>query len=84
MSTCNVVDLGLIPGLGRSLEKEMATHSSIVVWRIPMDRGAWRAAIHGVVKSRTQLSDFTVEEFKKRKKKKTLIKKNGNSKHISI
>ena len=35
MSTCNVVDLGLIPGLGRSLEKEMATHSSILAWRIP-------------------------------------------------
>ena len=25
------------------LEKGMATHSSILVWRIPMDRGAWRA-----------------------------------------
>ena len=28
-------DLGLIPRLGRSLEKEMATHSSILAWRIP-------------------------------------------------
>ena len=35
------------------LEKEMATHSSILVWRIPMDRGAWRAAVHGVAKSWT-------------------------------
>ena len=26
----------------------MATHSSILAWRIPMDRGAWRAAVHGV------------------------------------
>ena len=26
---------GLIPGLGRSLEEEMATHSSILAWRIP-------------------------------------------------
>ena len=34
-STCNVGDLGLIPGLGRSLEKETATHSSILAWRIP-------------------------------------------------
>ena len=32
------------------LEKGMATHSSILAWRIPMDRGAWRAAIHGVTK----------------------------------
>ena len=30
------------------LEKGMATHFSILAWRIPMDRGAWRAIIHGV------------------------------------
>ena len=40
-STCNVRDLGSIPGLGRSLEEGMATHSSILAWRIPMDGGAW-------------------------------------------
>ena len=34
-SACNAGDLGLIPGSGRSLEKEMATHSSILAWRIP-------------------------------------------------
>ena len=34
-STCNAGDLGSIPGLGRSLEKGMATHSSILAWRIP-------------------------------------------------
>ena len=33
------------------LEKEMATHSSILAWRISMDRGAWRAMVHGVAKS---------------------------------
>ena len=32
------------------LEKEMATHSSILAWRIPMDRGAWRAIVHEVEK----------------------------------
>ena len=37
-----------------SLEKETATHSSIVAWRIPRT-GAWWAAVHGVVKSRTRL-----------------------------
>ena len=31
--------MGLIPTL---LEEEMATHSSILAWRIPKDRGAWR------------------------------------------
>ena len=39
------------------LEEGMATHSSILVWKIPMDRGAWWAAVHGVAKSRTRLSD---------------------------
>ena len=34
-SACNAVDLGSIPGLGRSLEKEVATHSSILAWKIP-------------------------------------------------
>ena len=34
-SVYNVGDLGLIPGLGRPLEKEMTTHSSILAWRIP-------------------------------------------------
>ena len=35
----------------------MATHSRILAWRMPMDRGAWRAAVHGVTKSRTQLTN---------------------------
>ena len=37
------------------LEEHMATHSSILAWRIPKDRGAWRVTVHGVTKSRTQL-----------------------------
>ena len=48
-----VGDLGLIPGLGRSPEEGMATHSSILAWRIPMDRGAWWATVYGVAKSQT-------------------------------
>ena len=39
------------------LEEGIATHSSILAWRIPMDRGAWRATFHGVAKSWAQLSD---------------------------
>ena len=34
-SACNAGDQGLIPYLGRPLEKGMATHSSILAWRIP-------------------------------------------------
>ena len=39
------------------LEEGMATHPSVLVWRIPMDREAWWATVRGVTKSRTQLSD---------------------------
>ena len=35
------------------LEEGMATHSSILAWRIPIDRGAWWAIVLGVVKSWT-------------------------------
>ena len=51
-STCSAGDLGLIPGLEGPLEEGMATHTSILAWRIPMDKGAWQATEHGVVKSR--------------------------------
>ena len=35
------------------MEEGMATHSSVLAWRIPMDRGAWWATVHGVAKSQT-------------------------------
>ena len=34
----------------------MATHCSILAWRIPRDRGGWRATVHGVTESQTRLS----------------------------
>ena len=39
------------------MQEGMATHSNIQAWRIPMDRGAWWATIHGAAKSWTRLSD---------------------------
>ena len=38
--------------LGREdpLEQEMATDSSILAWRISMDRGAWQATVHGITR----------------------------------
>ena len=44
-----------VQSLGREdpLEKDMATHFSILAWRILMDRGAWRTTVHGVAKSWT-------------------------------
>ena len=50
-------DTGSIPGQEDPLEKKMATHSGILAWRIPMDRRAWQATVHGVTKSQTQLRD---------------------------
>ena len=49
----------LVSSLGweDSLEEGMATHCSILAWRIPMDRGAWLAAVRGVTRSRTRLSN---------------------------
>ena len=39
------------------MEKEMATHSSIIAWRISMDRDVWWATVHGITKSQTLLSN---------------------------
>ena len=44
-----------ISGQEDPLEKERATHSSILAWRIPSDKGAWWVTVHGVAKSQTQL-----------------------------
>ena len=56
-SAYNEGDLGSILGLEDPLEEGIANHSSILAWRIPMDRGAWRAAVCEVAKSRTRLND---------------------------
>ena len=46
----------------------MTTPSSILVWEILMDRGAWRATVHRVTKSWTQLSKHAILLKKKKKK----------------
>ena len=40
-----------------ALEEGMAPHSSILAWGIPKDREAWQAAVDGVTKSQTRLSN---------------------------
>ena len=52
-SACNSGDLGWED----TLEEDMATHSSILAWRIPMDRGTWGATVHRVTKNWIQQSD---------------------------
>ena len=41
------------------LKEGMATHSSTLAWKIPMDRGAWRAAIYGITESQTRLTQLS-------------------------
>ena len=50
-------DMGSIPGLGRSLGGENGNPLPYFCLENPMDRGAWRATVHGVTKSPTGLSD---------------------------
>ena len=53
----NARDATSVKSLGRevSLGEDMATDSSILAWRIPMDRGAWGDTVHRVTQSQTQL-----------------------------
>ena len=50
-------DIGLIPGLGRSPGEGNDNPLQYSCLEDPMDRGAWRATVHRVTKSQTQLSD---------------------------
>ena len=53
----NAGDSGSIPGSGRSLEEEMATHSSILAWEIPWTEEPGGLQSMGSQKSRARLSD---------------------------
>ena len=50
------------PGWKDRLEKEMTTHSSVLAWRLPMDRGAWQVTVHGFTKSRTRLKQLSMAQ----------------------
>ena len=57
-SACNVGDTGLIPGLGKYPGERNGKLLQYSCLENSMDRGAWQAPVHGVAKSRTQLSHF--------------------------
>ena len=54
---CSAGDLGSIPGLKRSLGEGNGNPLQYFCQETPMDRGAWRAIVHGVAKSQTRLSN---------------------------
>ena len=58
-SACNIGDLGSIPGSGRFPCRREYQLTPIFLPGEFLDRGAWRATVHRVAKSWTQLSDFT-------------------------
>ena len=58
-SACITGDPGSIPGLGRSSGEGNGNPLQYSCLENSMDGGAWWATVHGVAKSRTQLSDFT-------------------------
>ena len=59
-SACNAGALGLIPGSGRSPGEGNGNPLQYSCLENPMDRRAWWATVHGVVKSQTRLSNFTI------------------------
>ena len=57
------------------LEEGMATHSSILSWRVPKDRGAWWATVHWVAKNWTRMRDSAQHSTEKELEKlKSLLK----------
>ena len=42
------------------LKEAIATHSSLLAWRIPMDRGTWQATVHRLAKSQTLLKQLSM------------------------
>ena len=57
-AVCNAGDWGLIPESGRSPGEGNGNPLQYSCLENPMDRGAWRATVHGVAKSQTRLSDW--------------------------
>ena len=59
-SPANAGDMGLTPGLGRSPGEGNATHSGILVWKLPWTE----EPVHGFAKSQTRLRDWTFTEYR--------------------
>ena len=83
ISTCNVGDPGSIPESGRSPGEWNGNPLQCSCLENPMDGEAWEAAVHGVAKSRTQLSNFTFTFHKKSTNRLIIGPSNPTPGHIS-
>ena len=80
-ATCNAGDLGSILGKRRSPGEGNGYPIQYSCFENSMGRGAWRATVHGVTKSQTQLSDWhlTGESANTPHSKKVMCKKKGSA-----
>ena len=62
-SACSAGDLGSISGWGPSPGEGNGNPLQYSCLENPMDEGAWQATVHGVAKSRTRLSEFTLHDM---------------------
>ena len=62
-SAGDIRDSGSVPGSGRSPGGGHGNPSQYSCWRIPMDRGAWRATVYRVAKSQTRPSNWTEYKY---------------------
>ena len=76
--------VSLTPGLGRSLEEVMATNSSILAWRIPLSRGAWRATVLLGLQSQTPLKWLSVHACMCKLASENLLHSTGSSARCSV
>ena len=60
-------------GWSDTLEEGMATHSSILVWRIPVDRGTWQATVMG---SQTVRHDWATKHMQAQNRKRLTDREN--------
>ena len=65
------------------LEEGMATQSNILAWKIPMDRGAWQATVHGVTES-DMTERLSTEQLKSERQKIVVAKGWGREKWEAI
>ena len=79
----DVKDMGSVPGLGRSPEGGNGNPLQYPCLESPIDRGAWRATVHGVTRSQTRLSGGT-HTYHCRQINYTYVKENAHATELTL